>query len=593
MNSAELLARLAGCSIQATFLIGLVWLVCRMGWIKPRFRSLLWVAVFVHLLIGLGGGVELALLPAPTAPEVVVESQSPAPASTGLSTETLVAGLWILGVALSLIGVVWREVNARRALGQTSAIQADFADFVLEAAETAGVRNPLVKIVESDISPCVRGFFSPVVYVPKSLLNEPEESIRAVLIHEFAHIRHGDLRMSCLAVAAKVIFFFNPLVWFAYREWCVNREAACDEVVLERSQIKLLDYCNLLIQFAERSPALAATIHAASKSFSQLHRRICEMKTNQPKNRGAAPVATIAALLVSALAVIPISVTTSKSSSVEPLRVRKVQGHSSTDSAQVTVGKDATMKTFNYQGYEGVALRREDVEAIEVQGVKIGSSEGVVIVHPDKPDQIIRLDPKHIAEFVEDKDGFLVPKNGVAASGVIKVADLEKAAPRPADIVKGRVVKRAHAAPKAKEIAPIAAQRGKLIAPSLPAKGAVAPAGATAPKIAQGSLIAPVAPVEAVAAAAAMPAVIAPREAVSAAALPPKIVQSTVPLLPDLPLIPARAAEAVKPSSTDPIKRPRVLKDIPLLAPLFRTTPSSPAESDRVPEASGVQATRV
>ncbi len=570
MTHAEFLARLAGCSIQASVLIGLVWLICRMGWVKPRFRSLLWVGVFAHLLVGLAGGVQIAILPEPKPAEfAVLDSAVPPAEKPGAGVETLAAMAWLLGVGAILTLSVWREVRSRRAMGALLTTDVEFSDFVLEAAETVGVKKPRVRIVECEISPCVRGFFSPIVYVPQSLLDEPEESIRAVLIHEFAHIRHGDLRAGYVALAARTLFFFNPLVWVAYREWCVNREAACDEVVLERSQIKFLDYCNLLIRFAERSPALATAIQAASKNFSQLHRRICEMKTTQPKNRGAAPVATIAALLVSALAVIPISVTTRKSSSVEQLHVSKAPRHSSTDAVFVTVDESALGKTFTKNGHKGIALRAEDVQNVLVDGKEIKLGDDIIIVRPEKPEEMTKLDPKLVSDFVVDKDGFLIPKEAASTSDVIKVVDLEKAAPKS--------VKPSLPQPRerdAKVIVPLAAQ---------PSESSATIHVKTGPSNRTGNPPSTVGPLAR--------SVTVPLEAA-------RSVPAMVPLLPDLPIIPVAPVEAAQPKARRlvevtpaPSTRPLMLPEIPVAGRLLRSDRSA-ADADQAPSATTVQAAR-
>ena len=63
----------------------------------------------------------------------------------------------------------------------------------------------------------------------------PEEQLRLVLLHEMEHIRqHHAWWKSTITVTLYVFFWWNPVLWLAYRLTCRDMELACDEAVMEK-----------------------------------------------------------------------------------------------------------------------------------------------------------------------------------------------------------------------------------------------------------------------------------------------------------------------------------------------------------------------
>ena len=76
------------------------------------------------------------------------------------------------------------------------------------------------------------GALRPKVFLPRHAGGWPEDRIRAVLMHELAHIKRLDWPVQILAELARVVYWFNPLYWLACRSLRSESEHACDDVVL-------------------------------------------------------------------------------------------------------------------------------------------------------------------------------------------------------------------------------------------------------------------------------------------------------------------------------------------------------------------------
>lgn len=80
--------------------------------------------------------------------------------------------------------------------------------------------------------PLVLYLWRPIIVIPEAAAEWPSARIRAVLLHELAHIKRNDVRIQTLAQMACATYWFNPLVWLATHQLRLERERACDDSVL-------------------------------------------------------------------------------------------------------------------------------------------------------------------------------------------------------------------------------------------------------------------------------------------------------------------------------------------------------------------------
>ncbi|HWB07768.1 MAG TPA: M56 family metallopeptidase [Pirellulales bacterium] len=102
---------------------------------------------------------------------------------------------------------------------------------------------------ESALAPLTWGALRPVLLVPVKAHAWPDERRRLVLLHELAHIRRWDWLTQLVAHVACAVYWFNPLVWLAARQMRIERERACDDMVLA-SGARPSDYARELLALA-------------------------------------------------------------------------------------------------------------------------------------------------------------------------------------------------------------------------------------------------------------------------------------------------------------------------------------------------------
>ena len=89
------------------------------------------------------------------------------------------------------------------------------------------------------------------------------------LAHELAHVRRRDYLVRWLEWLACVVFWWNPVVWWAQRNLRAAEEICCDELVISCLNPKPISYANSLLSAVEflarpalRPPAMASEINS-------------------------------------------------------------------------------------------------------------------------------------------------------------------------------------------------------------------------------------------------------------------------------------------------------------------------------------------
>jgi beta-lactamase regulating signal transducer with metallopeptidase domain len=121
-------------------------------------------------------------------------------------------------------------------------------DLLKNSAKKIGIRNPItLKITNCLNTACTLGIKHPAVFLPTESKAWSAASIRMVLYHELAHIKGKDCLLELITQGLCVVFWFHPFVWMTARKYRIEREKACDEIVVNKG-IRPSDYANQLLR---------------------------------------------------------------------------------------------------------------------------------------------------------------------------------------------------------------------------------------------------------------------------------------------------------------------------------------------------------
>ena len=153
-------------------------------------------------------------------------------------------------------------------------------------------------------SPVIVGFLEPCIYLPIHLIADDNETdIRYMLLHELQHYKHKDGIANYLMNLAGIIYWFNPLIWYALKEMRNDREIACDTSVLKLLKSEdYIAYGNTLINFAEKISLTPFPFASGSSgNMQQMKRRILNIASYERPNLQKKLKSITAFLLISIL----------------------------------------------------------------------------------------------------------------------------------------------------------------------------------------------------------------------------------------------------------------------------------------------------
>jgi len=309
--------RLLATSVQTALLAGLVWLLCRyVRRLPASTQCALWWLVALQAVVGVfwASPLELPLLPALDAAPMVAQSMTttapatvapiivmqPLPVDSGWSWSLVLMAMWAAGVLVMALRTALALRASRAQLRSAQPCRDHKLNAALAlAAEAHGLRRaPRLMLSNAIDSPQLIGPWRPVLLLPaRGLQRMGDDQLDMALTHELVHLQRHDLWLGLVPALAQHLFFFNPVVHLAAREYAIAREAAVDAAVVAGDRHCRQHYGRLLLQLGV-APRPGAGLASASPTFVSLKRRLLMLQDTSSFPRAGAVLILAAIALV-------------------------------------------------------------------------------------------------------------------------------------------------------------------------------------------------------------------------------------------------------------------------------------------------------
>jgi len=160
--------------------------------------------------------------------------------------------IWLIGTMGLVLWLIGGRIYSYSMFSKaTKLTDPNLIDKISKAKQIMSL-NKDIEILQSNRVkiPVITGLFKSKLILPETINHWNEDRFGAVLYHELAHIKRNDVLLQFLAQLTCTLYWFNPLTWIIERNLLIERERACDNVVLQLN-VKPSDYAEYLMETSE------------------------------------------------------------------------------------------------------------------------------------------------------------------------------------------------------------------------------------------------------------------------------------------------------------------------------------------------------
>ena len=178
--------------------------------------------------------------------------------------------LWLVGVMLCSSFLLLSYISGRAQFNRATPLSGNNMPAYCRQADNSS-------------GPYITGLITPRIVLPHDFFTRFDATQQQLILqHELTHWRRGDLHLNYLALVLVSLFWFNPLVWLAYRQYRNAQELACDAVVTKyASKAERIAYGYALLSSTQQSSANWWPLTHHYGDFNTMKQRITQLQRQQ------------------------------------------------------------------------------------------------------------------------------------------------------------------------------------------------------------------------------------------------------------------------------------------------------------------------
>ena len=143
--------------------------------------------------------------------------------------------IWLVVMAIIFLYYIITSIVMRKRIGKEEVKDKKILDILENCKKQMEVEKD-IKLIKQDYKkvPCIYGLFNTKILVTDEILEKDEQSLNYILMHELAHFKRQDLLLNKLLILITTIHWFNPIIWFCFKQIRQDMELKADEMVLNK-----------------------------------------------------------------------------------------------------------------------------------------------------------------------------------------------------------------------------------------------------------------------------------------------------------------------------------------------------------------------
>jgi beta-lactamase regulating signal transducer with metallopeptidase domain len=172
-------------------------------------------------------------------------------ARTNIDWTSVAWVVWSLFTSLLLARIVASHRRMNVLLEESGPADPAWNKLIEELTATRRIRRAVnVRMTEAVSVPAIVGVLRPTLLLPADADEWDEETRRAVVLHELAHVARWDALAQLVGQIACAVYWFIPLTWYGARRASALREHASDDEVL-LAGVRASAYAERLLHLAK------------------------------------------------------------------------------------------------------------------------------------------------------------------------------------------------------------------------------------------------------------------------------------------------------------------------------------------------------
>ncbi|WP_042462002.1 BlaR1 family beta-lactam sensor/signal transducer [Neobacillus dielmonensis] len=220
--------------------------------------------------------------------------------------------VWVMGVVLFVGAAVFANYQIYQIKKSAAVVTNPQISELLETCKQIVGVNRSIRLRETShiTSPITLGIFRPYIFLPSKTRREFSlNELKYVFLHELHHHKSRDVFVNYGMWLLRILYWFNPFVWYAIKRMRIDRELACDASVLHLlDESGCIEYGHTIIRFADRktnqayeqfAPGIGGTKTQIKERIQRIASFACDSSLLKWKSKIICAILGIVVLVVS------------------------------------------------------------------------------------------------------------------------------------------------------------------------------------------------------------------------------------------------------------------------------------------------------